>query len=125
MTAVATRSLSDRALEVLRRVGNPFRNYFARNPDDEVCARYHVPELFTTEREQLLGVVPTDRSFVEGLAGLTFLAPRSFGVRKTPAESQDFVTKASQNEQPRRCSTTPKSFVPNVLKALSRRNWKS
>jgi hypothetical protein len=57
MTAVATRSLSDRALEVLRRVGNPFRNYFARNPDDEVCARYHVPELFAKEREQLLGVV--------------------------------------------------------------------
>src|SRR3954464_5989149 len=57
MTAVATRSLSDRALEVLRRVGNPFRNYFARNPDDEVCARYHVPELFSAERDQLLGVV--------------------------------------------------------------------
>jgi hypothetical protein len=45
------------ALEVLRRAGNPFRNYFARNPDDEVCARYHVPELFATQREQLLGVV--------------------------------------------------------------------
>ena len=57
-TAVATsRPLPERALEVLRRAGNPFRNYFARNPDDEVCARYHVPELFATEREQLLGVV--------------------------------------------------------------------
>src|ERR1700757_4032179 len=55
--AVGTRSLSERALEVLRRAGNPFRNYFARNPDDEVCARYHVPELFAKEREQLLGVV--------------------------------------------------------------------
>ncbi len=55
--AVATRSLPERALDVLRRAGNPFRNYFARNPDDEVCARYHVPELFATEREQLLGVV--------------------------------------------------------------------
>src|SRR5436309_12434833 len=55
--AVATRTLSERALEVLRRAGNPFRNYFARNPDDEVCARYHVPELFAREREQLLGVV--------------------------------------------------------------------
>jgi hypothetical protein len=54
---VATRSLPERALEVLRRAGNPFRNYFARNPDDEVCARYHVPELFAKEREQLLGVV--------------------------------------------------------------------
>ena len=37
-TAAATRSLPERALETLRRAGNPFRNYFARNPDDEVCA---------------------------------------------------------------------------------------
>jgi hypothetical protein len=57
-TAVATsRSSEEQALEVLRRSGNAFRNYFARNPDDEVCARYHVPELFAREREQLLGVV--------------------------------------------------------------------
>jgi hypothetical protein len=55
--AVAARSLSERALDVLRRTGNPFRNYFARNPDDEVCAHYHVPELFARERELLLGVV--------------------------------------------------------------------
>src|SRR5919108_54670 len=55
--AVASRPLPERALEVLRRAGNPFRNYFARNPDDEVCARYHVPELFARERELLLGVV--------------------------------------------------------------------
>src|SRR5204863_5051444 len=57
MTAIATRPLPERALEVLRRVGNPFRNYFARNPDDEVCARYHVPELFARERELLLGII--------------------------------------------------------------------
>jgi hypothetical protein len=57
-TAVATsRSLEGQALEVLRRSGNAFRNYFARNPDDEVCARYHVAELFARERELLLGVV--------------------------------------------------------------------
>ena len=56
-TAVSDRSLLDRAMEVIRRAGNPFRNYFARNPDDEVCARYHVPDLFSLEREQLLGVV--------------------------------------------------------------------
>src|SRR6266478_1345910 len=56
-TAVAPRTLTDRALEVLRRAGNPFRNYFARNPDDEVCARYHVAELFARERDQLLDVV--------------------------------------------------------------------
>jgi hypothetical protein len=60
--AVAERSLPERALEVLRRAGNPFRNYFARNPDDEVCARYHVPELYAAERDQLLGVVDLYRS---------------------------------------------------------------
>jgi hypothetical protein len=52
-----SRPLNERALDVLRRTGNPFRNYFARNPDDEICARYHVPELYATQREQLLGVV--------------------------------------------------------------------
>src|SRR5579883_1992069 len=56
-TAAAVHTLPERALELLRRTGNPFRNYFARNPDDEVCALYHVPELFVREREQLLGVV--------------------------------------------------------------------
>jgi hypothetical protein len=55
--ATATRTLPERALEMLRRTGNPFRNYFARNPDDEVCTLYHVPELFSREREQLLNVV--------------------------------------------------------------------
>src|SRR5438552_11175834 len=55
--ALTGRSLEEQALEVLRRAGNPVRNSFARNPRDEVCARYHVPELFATEREQLLGVV--------------------------------------------------------------------
>jgi hypothetical protein len=74
-TATTNRALPERALEVLRRAGNPFRNYFARNPDDEVCARYHVPELFTTEREQLLGVVdlyrydPTTHSEVVPVLG--------------------------------------------------------
>lgn len=74
-TAVAPRALPDRALEVLRRAGNPFRNYFARNPDDEVCARYHVAELFAVERDQLLGVVdlyrydPTTHSEVVPVLG--------------------------------------------------------
>jgi hypothetical protein len=49
--------LAGRALEILRRAGNPFRNYFARNPDDDVCARYHVPELYAEQRRQLLAVV--------------------------------------------------------------------
>ena len=62
-------------MEVLRRAGNPFRNYFARNPDDEVCARYHVPELYAQERQQLLGVVdlyrydPTTHSEVVPVLG--------------------------------------------------------
>ena len=45
------------AIDWLKRQGNPFRNYFARNPDDEVCSIYHVPELYSREREQLLRVV--------------------------------------------------------------------
>jgi len=74
-TAVASRPLPEQALEVLRRTGNPFRNYFARNPDDEVCARYHVPELYRRERSQLLGVVdlyrnePTTHSEVVPILG--------------------------------------------------------
>ena len=56
-TVAAIRTLPERALEILRRAGNPFRNYFARNPDDEVCARYHVPELYAAERDLLLAVV--------------------------------------------------------------------
>jgi hypothetical protein len=76
MTVTMTnRPLSERALDVLRRAGNPFRNYFARNPDDEVCARYHVPELYAQQREQLLGVVdlyryaPTTHSEVVPILG--------------------------------------------------------
>ncbi|MGH9678131.1 MAG: hypothetical protein ACRD36_13590, partial [Candidatus Acidiferrum sp.] len=56
-TLVASRPLPERAVEILRRAGNPFRNYFARNPDDEDCSRYHVAELFAREREQLLKIV--------------------------------------------------------------------
>src|SRR4051795_3076853 len=73
--AAAQRTLSERALEVMRRSGNPFRNYFARNPDDEVCARYHVAELYARERQQLLGVVdlyrydPTTHSEVVPVLG--------------------------------------------------------
>jgi hypothetical protein len=63
MTATASPlSMTDRALDVLRQAGNPFRNYFARNPDDEVCARFHVPELFARERSQLFGVVELYRT---------------------------------------------------------------
>ena len=55
--SMVEKSLPERAQDVLRRAGNPFRNYFARNPDDDVCARYHVPELFALQREQLLAIV--------------------------------------------------------------------
>src|SRR5215475_3956302 len=58
MTASVTlRPVTERALEAFRRAGNPFRNYFARNPDDDVCRRYHVPQLYARERQQLLAVV--------------------------------------------------------------------
>jgi hypothetical protein len=56
-TATASRPDTDRAVQALRRSGNPFRNYFARNPDDEVCARYHVPDLYAAERALLLAVI--------------------------------------------------------------------
>ena len=48
---------TEQAVETLRRAGNPFRNYFARNPDDDVCAKYHVPELYAAERDLLLNVI--------------------------------------------------------------------
>jgi hypothetical protein len=57
VATAGARTANERALESLRRVGNPFRNYFARNPDDDVCTRYHVPELYAPERERLLAVV--------------------------------------------------------------------
>src|SRR5262249_50370305 len=56
------RPLTDRALEALRQAGNPFRNYFARNPDDEVGSRFHVPELYAHERKLILGVVDLFRA---------------------------------------------------------------
>jgi hypothetical protein len=74
-TALTLRPIAERAVEILRRAGNPFRNYFARNPDDEVCARYHVAELYALQREQLLGVVdlyryaPTTHSEVVPVLG--------------------------------------------------------
>jgi hypothetical protein len=58
MNAVAeTPAIAGRTRDILKRAGNPFRNYFARNPDDEVCARYHVPELFAAERDLLHAII--------------------------------------------------------------------
>ena len=54
---LASEPLANSVMDWMKRHGNPFRNYFARNPDDEVCAFYHVPELYAREREQLLRVV--------------------------------------------------------------------
>jgi hypothetical protein len=56
-TTTLERDRVEKARETLKRAGNPFRNYFARNPDDEVCARYHVPELFAAERDLLHAVI--------------------------------------------------------------------
>jgi hypothetical protein len=57
MTTATANPRMDRAVDALRRSGNPFRNYFARNPDDEVCARYHVPDLYASERTLLLSII--------------------------------------------------------------------
>ncbi len=61
-TATLERSADQNALDALRLEGNPFRNYFARNPDDDVCSRFHVADLFAKERSQLLGVVDLYRA---------------------------------------------------------------
>lgn len=45
------------ALEILKESGNPFRNHFARNADDEACGRTHVPDLYLRERTMLLALV--------------------------------------------------------------------
>ena len=45
------------ALQAFRHLGNPFRNHFARNSDDEACGRFHVPELYARERSLLLGLI--------------------------------------------------------------------
>ncbi|CAN5496552.1 hypothetical protein BH11PLA2_BH11PLA2_03100 [soil metagenome] len=62
MTATMTRTLTTDTRDALKRAGNPFRNYFARNPDDEVCARYHVAELFLQERELLHAIIDLYRT---------------------------------------------------------------
>jgi hypothetical protein len=65
----------ERSREFLQRAGNPFRNYFARNPDDDLCARYHVPELFAAERDLLHAIIdlyrydPTAHSEVVPILG--------------------------------------------------------
>lgn len=74
-TGLVERREAATPLEALRRAGNPFRNYFARNPDDDTCARFHVADLYAAEREQLLAVVdlyrgdPTTHSEVIPILG--------------------------------------------------------
>ena len=53
---LATRPLPERALEVLRRSGNPFRNYFCATPTTKSVPATTSPTC-SREREQLLGVV--------------------------------------------------------------------
>ncbi len=64
MTATATlsRPAAGATRDTLKLAGNPFRNYFARNPDDDVCGRFHVPELFATERELLHAIIDQYRN---------------------------------------------------------------
>lgn len=61
MFASLTQTAEQKMLQALRVAGNPFRNHFARNPDDDTCARYHVPELYARERQVLLGIVDRHR----------------------------------------------------------------
>ena len=42
LATTRTRFCPRQNLQTLRQAGNPFRNYFARNPDDEVCRGFHV-----------------------------------------------------------------------------------
>lgn len=64
MLATATRTPTANLpyRSALQRSGNPFRNYFARNPDDDVCSRFHVAELYEQERDLLLAVVDLYRN---------------------------------------------------------------
>ena len=57
ISADAPHALSSHARDSLKRAGNPFRNYFARNPDDDICTRYHVPELYAAERDLLHAII--------------------------------------------------------------------
>lgn len=50
------------AMEVFRHLGNPFRNHFARNSDDDSCGRFHVPQLYARERSLLLSLIDQFRS---------------------------------------------------------------
>ncbi len=52
----------DEALRRLAAKGNPFRQQFARNSDDHVCALYHVAGIFERERAIV-------RDFVDGYRG--------------------------------------------------------
>lgn len=55
-------SLPERALAMLRRKGNPFRQQFARNSDDAVCSLYHVNDLFAREQRLLIDMVESFRA---------------------------------------------------------------
>lgn len=58
------------AVDVLKQAGNPFRNHFARNADDEACGRFHVPDLYSRERTMLLALIEQFRERPGEDAGL-------------------------------------------------------
>ncbi|MFM8933142.1 MAG: hypothetical protein ACKOS8_14845, partial [Gemmataceae bacterium] len=66
MTVEGTKTLDPvacrEAMEVFRHLGNPFRNHFARNSDDDSCGRFHVPQLYARERGLLLSLIDQFRS---------------------------------------------------------------
>jgi len=51
------RPAAERALDLLRPAGTRSATTSPANPDDEVCARYHVPELFRRRALALVAVV--------------------------------------------------------------------
>jgi hypothetical protein len=61
MSSLSTNELPERALAALRRQGNPFRQQFARNPDDPVCSLYHVDALFADVRLILCSLIESYR----------------------------------------------------------------
>lgn len=70
----------ERALAMLRRKGNPFRQQFARNCDDPVCSHYHVDSLFANERHLLSDLVESFRGQPDQpSAVLPLLGPRGAG----------------------------------------------
>lgn len=61
MSTTLRNSLFEQATAALRRKGNPFRQQFARNSDDNFCSLYDVSSLFSAERLVLRELVESYR----------------------------------------------------------------